>query len=326
MPVCKRCSSEIAPGALACSNCHNLVHSDELDRIAARARAYEGNGNLQSAHEQWQHALQLLPAESEQAKWIRNHLSELEHAINAPGGPDTGRKWLKRLAPLGPLALLLAKFKTVLFAIFKLKFLFSFAGFIALYWGLWGAKFGIGFAVLILVHEMGHFIDVKRRGLPADMPVFLPGLGAYVRWQAIGVSLETRSAVSLAGPLAGWIGSAICGLIWQQTGNPLWAALARSGAWLNALNLIPLWVLDGGSAILALSKVERAVVLVVAVGLAFALDEKIFYLVAAGTAWRLFTKDEPDHPSPFTTAYYIIVLTLLAFTLWLMPGQGFGTK
>jgi len=47
---------------------------------------------------------------------------------------------------------------------------------VAFYWALYGMKFGIGFAVLILVHEMGHFIDIKRRGLPADMPVFLPDL------------------------------------------------------------------------------------------------------------------------------------------------------
>src|SRR5258708_15964847 len=208
---------------------------------------------------------------------------------------------------------------TVFFFLFKLKFLFSFATCIAVYWSLWGAECGIGFAVLILVHEMGHFIDIKRRGLPVDMRVFLPGLGAYVRWQAMGVPLETRSAVSVAGPLAGWLGSAVCGLVWWQTGNPLWAALARSSAWLNALNLIPLWILDGGSAILALSKVERAVVLVVAVGLAFALDEKIFYLVAAGAAWPLFTKDEPDHPRPGTTAYHRIILTLLAFPLWARP-------
>src|SRR6202050_2211738 len=105
-------------------------------------------------------------------------------------------------------------------------------------------KFGSGFALLILIHEMGHFIDIKRRGLPADMPVFLPGLGAYVRWQAMGVSQETRSAVSLAGPLAGFFASLACAALWWQTHDPLWASLARSGAILNVLNLIPVWVLD----------------------------------------------------------------------------------
>ncbi|PYV08621.1 MAG: hypothetical protein DMG23_13070 [Acidobacteria bacterium] len=63
----------------------------------------------------------------------------------------------------------------------------------------YSAKFGVGFALLILIHEMGHFIDVKRRGLPAEMPVFLPGLGAYVQWQALGVSRETRVAAARVG-------------------------------------------------------------------------------------------------------------------------------
>src|SRR5205814_6564697 len=154
---------------------------------------------------------------------------------------------------LGPIVLLLAKGKTFLLAIFKLKFLLSFGAFIGIYWGIYGAAFGIGFAMLILVHEMGHFIDIKRRGLPAEMPVFLPGFGAYVKWQALGVSLETRAAISLAGPLAGWFAAAVCATIFYQTGDRLWAALAFSGAGLNALNLIPVWMLDGGQAAFALS-------------------------------------------------------------------------
>src|SRR5207237_9847760 len=143
------------------------------------------------------------------------------------------RNWARKLGPLGPIVLLLAKGKTFLLAIFKLKFLLSFGAFIGIYWGMYGAAFGIGFAMLILVHEMGHFIDVKRRGLPAEMPVFLPGLGAYVRWQAMGVLIEARAAVSLAGPLAGFAAAAACVLLWRATGNTIWAALARAGAWPN---------------------------------------------------------------------------------------------
>jgi Zn-dependent protease len=322
MPVCKRCSHEIAPGALACDNCHALVNSDQLDRISARARALEANGSLHEAHEQWQMALQLLPSASEQANWIRSHLRELEQAINTSGDPNSQRKWAKRLGPLGPLAILLAKFKTVIFALFKLKFLFSFLSFIAIYWAIWGPWFGIGFAVLILVHEMGHFIEIRRRGLPAELPVFLPGFGAYVRWDAMGVSLETRSIVSLAGPFAGWIGAAVCGLLWWQTGNQIWAALARFSAWINILNLIPVWTLDGSSAIRAMSKLERAVLLIVAVGLGWGLNEYIFYIVAAGVAWRLFTKDDPPESSPLITAYFIAVMALLGLTVWMMPGHG----
>jgi Zn-dependent protease len=321
---CKRCSRDLPPGALDCPQCHALVHEDQLERVAARARALEANGALWDAHQQWQSALQLLPAASKQAEWIRGHIHELEVTIHAPGAPDTRKKWAKWLAPLGPLAILLAKGKTVLLLLFKLKFLLSFGAFIAVYWAAYGAKFGIGFAVSILVHELGHFIDIKRRGLPAEMPVFLPGLGAYVKWQALGVSLETRAAVSLAGPLAGWFAAAFCALMWFQTGNGIWAALARSGAWLNALNLIPFWVLDGSQAVLALNKIERAVLLAASVALAVALEEWTLLLVAAGLLWRLFTKDEPPHGSRAMTAYFLAVLAGLAFVMWLTPGRGFG--
>jgi Zn-dependent protease len=319
---CKRCSRELSPGVLDCPQCHALVHEEQLERVAARARAFEANGALWDAREQWQSALQLLPLESKQAEWIRGHIRELEATIHAPGAPDTRRKWAKWLAPLGPLAILLAKGKTVLLLLFKLKFLLSFGAFIAVYWAAYGAQFGIGFAVMILVHELGHFIDVKRRGLPAEMPVFLPGLGAYVKWQALGVSLETRAAVSLAGPLAGWFAAAVCALLWYQTGNGIWGALARTGAWLNVLNLIPVWVLDGSQAVLALNRIERAVLLTASVALAVVLEEWSLLLVGAGLLWRLFTKDQPAQGSRSMAAYFLAVMAGLAFLMRLMPGVG----
>lgn len=321
---CQRCSREIPPGALECPQCHALVHQEQLDRLAARARAYEANGSLWDAREQWQATLPLLPPASTQAEWIRNHIRELETTIHAPGAPDTRKKWAKWLAPLGPLAILLAKGKMILSLVFKLKFLLSFGAFIAVYWAAYGAQFGIGFAVMILIHEMGHFIDVKRRGLPAEMPVFLPGLGAYVKWQALGVPLGTRAAVSLAGPLAGWFAAAGCAMLWFQTGNGIWGALARSGAWLNLLNLIPIWVLDGSQAVLALSRTERAVLLTASVVIGVGLQEWTLLLVAAGLLWRLFTKDQPAHGSRGLAAYFLAVMAGLAFVMRLMPGTGFG--
>ena len=294
-----------------------------MERTAARARALEANGSLWDAREQWQAILPLLPPTSKQAGWIRGHIRELETTIHAPGAPDTRRRWAKWLAPLGSLGVLLAKGKTFFLLLFKLKFLLSFAGFIGVYWSLWGWKFGVGFACLILLHEMGHYIDIKSRGLPAEMPVFLPGLGAYVKWQAAGVSLETRAAVSLAGPLAGWFGAAVCGLIWYQTGDKIWAALAGTSAWLNVINLIPLFILDGGQAVLALSKFERALLLAASVGLAAWLEQWTFLLVAGGMLWHLFTRDEPPQGSPKTTAYYAAVLTALAFVMRIMPNANF---
>jgi Zn-dependent protease len=254
-----------------------------------------------------------------QADWIRNHVRELESGAssqtNHPASSTTPQ-WAKKLGPLGPILLALLKFKSLL----------SFVAFFGFYWTLWGAKFGIGFAVLILIHEMGHFIDIKRRGLPVDMPMFLPGFGAYVKWNALGVSLETRSAVSLAGPCAGALAGGICYLLWHQTGYGLWAALARTGAWFNALNLIPLWIFDGSSATNALSKLERGLVVLVSAALGYALGEWVFGLVAAGMVIRLFTRDAPEENSNATAAYFVAVLTGLALILWLVPGQGNGLR
>jgi hypothetical protein len=56
------------------------------------------------------------------------------------------------------------------------------------------------------------------------------------------------------------------------------------------------------------------------------LGESVFFLVAAGAAWRLFTKDLPAQPSRATTAYFVGVLASLGFIMWLMPGQGFGSR
>lgn len=358
--VCRRCSRPLTPGALSCDYCHALVNSDEMERLAAQARALEAQSRLLEARDHWLSILPLLPNDSNQAEWIRHHARELESAAPAarrPDAPGTTSTWAKRLAPLGPIALVLAKFKTVLLAVFKLKFLFSFASFIGLYWAIWGPKFGIGFALLVLTHEMGHYIDIKRRGLPADMPVFFPGLGAYVRWQAMGVSLETRAAISLAGPLAGWFASAVCALLWYQTGNALWAALARVGAWFNVLNLTPVWIFDGAQAARALRKTESALLLLVSVALGYATHQGVFYIVAAGTMWLLlkglFVRraqaqaavtlglgqnvpvtpaipvgaddlSAPQHESHAIAAYFLAVLTALAVLMWLVPERGNG--
>jgi Zn-dependent protease len=319
---CQRCAREIPPGALECPQCRTLVHSDQMEQLAAHARSLEAHGDIHEARERWLECFPLLPPQSVQAEWIRNHVRELDN-----GGPSTQPaaasqneaqipQWAKRLGPLAPIVL----------ALTKLKFVFSFLAFFGTYWAFWGWKFGLGFAVMILIHEMGHYIDIRRRGLPADMPMFLPGLGAYVKWRALGVSLETRAAVSLAGPLAGFFAAAICALLWLKTGYGLWASLARSGAWLNVLNLIPLWIFDGSSATNALSKLERAVVLIVSAALGLALHQWLFGVVAIGMGIRLFTRDDPPESSNSTTAYFLAVLTGLALVMWLIPENGFGLR
>jgi Zn-dependent protease len=309
-------------GALDCPQCHSLLHSEELLRISTKANQLEEQNALPQARDEWRKALALLPHNSNQAEWIRGKIYKLELTEKHAPPQSPKSEWMKRLGPVAPIAVLLAKSKVLLLALFKLKFLFSFFTFLALYWALYGFKFGLGFAVLILVHELGHYIDIRRRGLPADMPVFLPGLGAYVRWDALGVTRQTRAAVSLAGPLAGLLGAAVCVYLWYRTGYGLWAALARVSAVLNILNLTPVWILDGAQAANALSKAERFVLLAVTLVLWAYLGQGLFFLVAAGIVYRLFTKDLPPIPNPRIAVYYASLLVGLAAIVYVIPGHG----
>jgi Zn-dependent protease len=323
---CPNCNSDLPLGALACPECHALIHGVRIDALARQGRSLEAKGDFAQAREAWNQALTLLPADSTQAAWVTEKIKALGSPQNAAG--DAGAKpdhaWARRLGPLGPIAILLVKSKGLLVAIFKLKFLLSFFAFIALYVALWGWRFGLGFAVCILIHEMGHFIDIKRRGLPAEMPVFLPGLGAYVKWKAMNVSLRTMAQISLAGPLAGWMAAAGCYLMYTRTGELFWAALANTGARINVLNLIPVWMLDGGKAASALGMVERAALLAAALAIWVYTQEGIFLLVGAGVVYRLFTKDKPAREDWGTLAYYAAVLGALALVLHVTPESLFA--
>ena len=323
---CGTCSAPLAAGARDCPRCHTLVHAARLDALAAQARDRQSAGDVAAARALWQQALTLLPPASTQAQWVRGHLNALP-----PPPAKSQPNWVRRLGPLGPIALLLLKGKGVLLALFKLKFLFSLLSFFGFYWLLYGWKFGIGFALSVLIHEMGHYVDIKRRGLPAEMPVFLPGLGAYVRWQAMGVTLAQRAQIALAGPLAGWLAAAACALLYRQTHDMLWAALARAGAALNVMNLIPVWILDGSQAANALGRTARAALLAAALAIFLLLHQGVFLLVGAGALWRLFTRDLPAQAGDAdegwsTLVYYIAVMAALALLLHTLPGTGFGAR
>lgn len=153
----------------------------------------------------------------------------------------TLRELVRRLfAPLVALGLILVKFGG-----FAIKFFGIFIS-VAGYALIWGWRFAVGFVLLILVHEAGHYFEAKRQGLNPSLPVFLPFLGAYVAMKNAPFDPWHNLLVSAAGPIAG--GLASLGVWWagEAMDSRLLVALAYSGFMLNLLNLIPVRPFDGG--------------------------------------------------------------------------------
>ncbi len=110
---------------------------------------------------------------------------------------------------------------------------------------IWGWRFALGVVVLIFLHEMGHFLEAKREGLDPSWPVFVPFLGAYVKYTR-GNPWQT-ARVAIAGPLLGGIAALGCYLIARSDGSNLLLALAYFGFFLNLINLLPFAILDGAA-------------------------------------------------------------------------------
>jgi Zn-dependent protease len=111
---------------------------------------------------------------------------------------------------------------------------------------IWGWRFGLGFVLLILVHELGHYVEARRQGMKPQLPVFIPFLGAYVALRDQPFDPWRNALVSVAGPFAGGLGALACLVYGNAVDSPLLRALAYSGFLLNLFNLIPIGFLDGG--------------------------------------------------------------------------------
>jgi Zn-dependent protease len=159
-----------------------------------------------------------------------------------PSEHDRSRRSLlgRLLAPLVVVIGVLVKFGV---AVLKFFGIFLAVGGYALIWGWW---FAVGFVLLILVHELGHYIEARREGLDPQLPVFLPFLGAYVALRNMRFDPWVNAKVSLAGPVTGGVGAFACLAAAESMDSDLLRALAYTGFLLNLINLAPIGILDGG--------------------------------------------------------------------------------
>jgi Zn-dependent protease len=111
---------------------------------------------------------------------------------------------------------------------------------------VFGWWYAVGFVALIFVHEMGHYVAARQRGLAVGAPTFIPFVGAWIQLKDLPHDAETEAYVGIAGPLVGSIGALACYWLGRTTGSNLLLAVSYSGFFLNLFNLIPLSPFDGG--------------------------------------------------------------------------------
>ncbi len=124
---------------------------------------------------------------------------------------------------------------------------------IAAYSLFFGWEFAAGFVLLLFVHEMGHVFQLRREGVPASAPMFIPGLGAVVMMKSLPDDALAEARVGLAGPILGTLGAAICLVLAEALNSDLLRALAYVAFFLNLINLIPVTPFDGGRAMAAMA-------------------------------------------------------------------------
>ncbi|MBV8643996.1 MAG: hypothetical protein JO225_08780 [Candidatus Eremiobacteraeota bacterium] len=160
------------------------------------------------------------------------------------------------------LGLAAAKFKTLLALLFSFKWLYLapklllsvgsmflsvlvYASFIG------GWQIAVIFVAMITVHELGHYVTWRNFGVKANLPMFIPGLGAFTSAPATGTPAQNVAA-ALAGPAYGIAAAAVCWAYGYETGQKLWLACAYIGFLVNFFNLVPLPPFDGGAAAAAI--------------------------------------------------------------------------
>jgi Zn-dependent protease len=158
---------------------------------------------------------------------------------------------------IATLLLILAKFAAPAIAILaKLKFLLigfklllTFGSMLLSMWvyaKLFGWPFGIGIVLLIFIHECGHALAARMRGIPPSFMVFIPFMGGLYAAKRGGQNITENAFIGIMGPAVGTLASVVCALIYIPTGSFFWLALAEWGFFVNLFNLAPTVPLDGG--------------------------------------------------------------------------------
>jgi Zn-dependent protease len=170
----------------------------------------------------------------------------------------------------------------------------------------------LGLVLSIYIHEMGHVTAIRHYGLPASAPMFIPGLGAFIRLRGVRLPPIPDARIGLAGPWYGLGASVVALAVYSLTHIRIWGVIANFGAVINLFNLIPVWQLDGSRGMHSLTRLQRGIVLATVMTLWWLTSIKILLLVAMGCMYRLFTRDCETEPDNTGLAHFAALLAALA--------------
>jgi Zn-dependent protease len=309
--ICPACCVEAPDSALSCPRCRRLTHASELEDLARRAKAAWRAGKFAEERELWARSLALLPEDTVQYRSLRARIDEIDRLTAQAHPPHTG--WRKASIGIGPaLLLVLGKGKFLLLGLTKLGTLLTMAASLGVYWAIYGWQLALGIVLSIYIHEMGHMTAIRHYGLRSSGPMFIPGLGAFIRLRDVRLPPIPDARIGLAGPWYGLGASVVALAVYFATHVRIWGVIAHFGAVINLLNLIPVWQLDGSRGMHSLTRLERAAVLGMVVALWFLTSIRMLLLVAMGCVYRLFTRDWESEPDPSGLWQFLGLLAALA--------------
>jgi Zn-dependent protease len=204
---------------------------------------------------------------------------------------------------------------------------------VAVYAWIYGWRYAVGFVGLLFVHEMGHFIAARQRGLNVGAPTFIPFVGAWIELKEMPHDAETEAYVGLAGPLVGTVGALACYYVAREGGTDLkWLlAVSYGGFFLNLFNLIPISPLDGGRITAVLSPKLWLLGAPILVGMFVLRPSPVLLIVALFSApqvmkaWK-YKADDPAHQGYYVASaetklnYGVAYLGLLVFLALMTHG------
>jgi Zn-dependent protease len=191
---------------------------------------------------------------------------------------------------------------------------------------VFGWRYAAGFVVLLLVHELGHYIAARQRGLEVGAPTFIPFIGAWIELKQMPHDAETEAFVGLGGPLLGSVGALACYYLARSFDAPWLLAVSYAGFFLNLFNLIPLSPFDGGRITAVLSPRIWLLGVPVLGALFFYIPSPMLILMAilaAPQVWKAirYRADSPEAQTYYAVStrtkweygfYYIVLAAFLA--------------